>query len=72
MDVCTFSRLNGCSILNRANCKNCSFFKTEKELREGRSKANERIEALSPEYSHSIKEKYYGKGFRHNKIRGII
>ena len=72
MDVCTFARERGCTILNRNNCDKCSFFKTEKELREGRAKAMERIEALSPEQSHSIKEKYYGKGFRHNKIRVII
>ena len=72
MDVCRFAKESGCSILNRKNCEGCSFFKTEKEMREGRSKAMARIETLSPEHSHSIKEKYYGKGFRHNKIRGII
>lgn len=58
--------------MNRKNCEGCSFYKTEKEFKQGKAKARERIEILSPEQSLYIKQKYYSKGLQYNYARGII
>lgn len=72
INVCTFNKEGTCSILRSKNCKKCSFFKTEKELQEGRAKARESIEALPPQQLADIIAKYYGSGNRYYKERGII
>lgn len=72
MDVCTFNKEGICSILKGTACKKCSFFKTEKELQEGRAKARESIEALPPQRLADIVAKYYGSGNRYYKERGIV
>lgn len=67
MKVCAFKKDNGCTVLNRADCNGCAFFKTEKQLEEGRAKAMERVNSLPEDFRHYIKGKYYSsepKGMR--------
>ena len=59
MNVCALMRGGKCSSLRRKNCNGCTFFKTEKQLREGRQKARERLEALPDDDKKWIKDKYY-------------
>ena len=60
MKVCAFKKDKGCTVLNRDTCKGCTFFKTERQLEEGRKKARERVNSLPDEVKHHIKHKYYG------------
>ena len=43
---CAFDRDDFCSALTEKSCTHCPFFKSEERLKEGRRKADERIERL--------------------------
>lgn len=59
MVECCFKReREKCAVLTRTNCKGCSFYKTWKELREGREKALDRLMSLPPEVRNPLIQKY--------------
>lgn len=47
-----------CAALTRKQCIGCSFFKTKKQLEEGREKAEEHIESLPGDVQDKIAKKY--------------
>ena len=61
MSVCAFKKGGKCVPLTRDNCTGCTFFKTNKELEEGRLKAKERFESLPDDVQARILDKYYQK-----------
>lgn len=46
MIKCAFDKDDFCSALTEKSCSNCPFFKSEERLKEGRRKAEERIDRL--------------------------
>lgn len=43
---CVFDQNGECTALEKKKCFGCSFFKTERQLIEGRRKAEERLKSL--------------------------
>ena len=41
MEKCAFDSDQGCDILNEKRCSKCSFYKTPKQVEEGRKRARE-------------------------------
>ena len=62
MNKCAFDKDGKCSALNKKDCKGCSFYKTEEEVRIGREKATARIKTLPKDIQRHIKLKYYSRG----------
>ena len=59
MTGCCFKREEGkCAVLTRKVCKGCSFYKTWRELNEGREKALERLISLPLEVRNPLIQKY--------------
>ena len=56
---CAFDRGEDCGALNAKECRGCHFFKTEKELQEGREQAEARVLKLDPAWKTYIRHKYY-------------
>ena len=46
MIKCAFDKDDFCTALQEKSCSNCPFYKSENNLKEGRKKADERIERL--------------------------
>ena len=61
MNNCAFDRGDTCSALNERSCENCSFRKTEQELREGREYAQKFLDRLPPDKRKAIETKYRGR-----------
>ena len=59
MKICVFDKGEECDALREKKCLGCSFCKTTEELKEGRSKAFERIEKLPLSDRIAIHRKYY-------------
>ena len=57
---CAFDLDDRCKALKEKTCLGCTFYKTKKELDEGREKAAMVIENLPPKYRSDIRHKYYG------------
>lgn len=56
---CVFDKETCCAALREKNCHDeCSFRKTQKQLAEGRKKADERIASLPAEQQAHIRFKY--------------
>lgn len=54
-----YDRNKGCTVLKITKCKDCNFYKTKKEVEEGRKKAIERIMSLDKDEREYINETYY-------------
>ena len=61
MNDCVFCKGNKCAALSEKQCIGCHFYKTDKELKEGRQKASERIRTLPPDIQTHIHQKYYAR-----------
>ena len=61
MIKCAFDKDEICIALREKSCTNCPFYKSENNLKEGRRKAEERIEHLPLETKISI-FRTYNKG----------
>lgn len=61
MIKCAFDMDEICIALREKSCSNCSFYKSEAKLKEGRRKADERIEHLPLETKTRI-FRTYNKG----------
>lgn len=72
MSICIFSSYEGCKILKREHCRGCTFKKTQEQLDKGRKKARKRIDSLPMIKRLYINEKYYNRGLKYGKDRGII
>ena len=55
---CVFDKGMGCAALREKQCHECSFYKTQAQLTEGRKKADERIASLPSEQQAHIRLKY--------------
>lgn len=60
MENCVFNKGRKCLALSTKKCENCTFRKTEAELKAGREKARERLESLPKDQYDAIMKKYYG------------
>lgn len=58
MKKCVFDNPRNCSALTQKKCTGCHFYKTEKDLQNGRAKAQDRIAALAMLTRLKIAEKY--------------
>ena len=56
---CAFDLGKKCGAVTEKKCAGCKFFKTEEQLKEGRSKAAERIRRLDPELKSYLFHKYF-------------
>lgn len=59
MNNCFAYKNRECIALKETKCKDCNFYKTKKEVEEGRKKAIERIKSLDKETRERINETYY-------------
>lgn len=55
---CAFDRIYQCAALTHKECIGCHFRKTQKQLEEGRERADERIESLPGDVQDKIAKKY--------------
>ena len=60
MDKCAFDKSKEiCAILTCKNCLACGFYKTKREVIEGRAKAMERLNSIPGGFI--LQAKYYGE-----------
>ncbi|MCQ4925306.1 hypothetical protein NE686_19535 [Tissierella carlieri] len=64
MDKCFADNGNKCTILRTKNCKECRFFKIQKQAEESEKKAMNRIESLDTHMRNNIINVYFLGGFR--------